>query len=474
MSTVIDAIVNANNPIPVISSEDLPIDLLDRQEIINQFMLVLNTISANHSSYTFALNGAWGIGKTFVLNRLEKQLLDYQDGGKFFVFHYNCWQYDYYEEPLVAIVAALLDSIDLENHLFSQSLCKKAKQGMAIAKPILEKIAKDFFRKKVGVDITDLVTLLAESSDSHEKCIEGEEESHSYDKYYSFTKAMASAQAGIRTLTQERTVVVIVDELDRCLPDYAIKVLERLHHLFSELENCAVILAVDKSQLKYAIQQIFGENTDYSKYLEKFINFEIELDTGRIKDGFTIKYANYFALFDGSLIETKFSFEKFFSAIFTGIDARTQERIMDRVKTLHCLLFPDIKKDYAFMCMEIMWLIFTEYRKLASKMPIIYDGGYGVRCFCIPGNSFPEFSEYIKTEWFGIEIQDRSSLGNKKSTYFFPSPLDIPQLLLWYLWQMHPDTPACYQIDSKHPQLDKYKQNLNDLKKYAAMLNVIR
>lgn len=71
-----------------------------------------------------------------------KQLLDYQDGEKFFVFHFNCWQYDYYEEPLIAIVAAMLDSVDQETHIFSQSLREKAKQGMAFAKPVLEKIAK--------------------------------------------------------------------------------------------------------------------------------------------------------------------------------------------------------------------------------------------------------------------------------------------------------------------------------------------
>ena len=83
MSTVVDVIQNESNPILVTSSEALPIDLLNRQETIDQIMQLLNIVSDNHSSYTFALDGSWGTGKTFVLNRLMKQLLDYQDGETF-------------------------------------------------------------------------------------------------------------------------------------------------------------------------------------------------------------------------------------------------------------------------------------------------------------------------------------------------------------------------------------------------------
>ena len=49
---------------------------------------------------------------------------------------------------------------------------------------------------------------------------------------------------------KDQTVVIIVDELDRCLPSYAIKVLERIHHIFNELENVVVIIAMEKSKSK--------------------------------------------------------------------------------------------------------------------------------------------------------------------------------------------------------------------------------
>lgn len=474
MSTVIDVITTGNNPIPVLADAELPIDLLNRTGIIEQIMQLLNTISDNRLSRTFTLSGTWGTGKTFVLNRLMKQLLDYQDGEKFFVFHYNCWQYDYYEEPLIAIVAAMLDSVDQESHLFSQSLREKAKEGMTFAKPILENIAKEFIKKKIGIDITDLISLFKEGAESLGKFYDSAADAHEYDKYYSFKKAIVSAQEGIRSLTQNRTVVVIVDEMDRCLPSYAIKVMERLHHLFANLDNTAVILAVDKDQLDQTVQQIFGADTDTTKYLKKFINFEVQLDTGRIEGSFTEKYADYYAMFDNSLIDTDFSFDSYFSALFAGIDARTQERIMERIQTVHTILFPNIKKDYSFMCMEAMWVVFAEQHNMRSRMPISYDNNYEKQHFYFPRNELPEFSQYIQTEWSGIQVHPKQRHGSGRLAIYFPPPLDIPQILIWYLWHMYANQSQDYQIDSSHPNIAEFKQNVKDLQKFDSLLKIIK
>ena len=63
-------------------------------------------------------------------------------------------------------------------------------------------------------------------------------------------------------MSEEHTVVIVVDELDRCQPDYAIKTLERLHHLFCDLENIIVILSIDGKRFVKGIfaKVIFGAN----------------------------------------------------------------------------------------------------------------------------------------------------------------------------------------------------------------------
>ena len=275
-------------------------------------------------------------------------------------------------------------------------------------------------------------------------------------------------------MSRDRTVVVIVDELDRCLPSYAIKVMERLHHLFAELDNCAVILAVDKGQLDQTVQQIFGAGTDTTKYLKKFINFEVELDTGRIAGSFAEKYADYFGMFDNSLIGTGLSLDTFFSALFAGIDARSQERIMERVQTVHRILFPDETKDYSFMCAEVMWVLFYEHYNWKTRMPITYDTSYQNQGFCLPNKVLPEFTEYMKVEWRGISMRDSQRHFDNKPITSFPSPIDLPQILIWYLWQLYPNAARVYSIDSKHPKIKELQQNVKDLQKYTALLRIIK
>lgn len=80
---------------------------------------------------------------------------------------------------------------------------------------------------------------------------------------------------------EKNKIILLIDELDRCLPKYQIKTLEVLHHFF-DIPNLIVVIAMDKAQLEYSIKNIFGESLDIIGYLNKFINFEVQLSQGAI------------------------------------------------------------------------------------------------------------------------------------------------------------------------------------------------
>lgn len=71
-------------------------------------------------------------------------------------------------------------------------------------------------------------------------------------------------------------LVVIIDELDRCRPTYAVDVLERIKHLFS-VPNITFVLVMNKEQLESALKSVYGENLDARTYLQKFITVEVSL-----------------------------------------------------------------------------------------------------------------------------------------------------------------------------------------------------
>ncbi|ERK63397.1 hypothetical protein HMPREF1545_01002 [Oscillibacter sp. KLE 1728] len=60
-----------NKAIGAFSSDTLPVDILGRDELLNQIMNLLITLSEAKSSCAFALNGKWGAGKTYIVQKLE-------------------------------------------------------------------------------------------------------------------------------------------------------------------------------------------------------------------------------------------------------------------------------------------------------------------------------------------------------------------------------------------------------------------
>ena len=350
-------------------------DFLNRQDFIQQVKTVIELLSANKKNSCFAISGTWGIGKSYVLEKLEKQLLFEQNEAtaldKYFVFHFNCWEYDYYEEPLIAIVSSMLDDINTKEHLFTETAREHI---LSAAKFVLSKLyegGSKWLESKIGVNLKDITDELSEiHSDATTKI----EDANKYDEYLDFKQALSTLREELKEIVSERTVIFVVDELDRCIPEYQIKVLERLHHIFNDIENMQVILAVDKAQLERTIQKMFGDNVDTQKYLAKFINFEIELDEGTYNRRFEEMFDFYFNQFDGNddpdIIEFK-------SNIFVGIATREKIEIVEKCHLLHNLLDEgDERKHATFMCVELFLTIIRHTKaKLPHKPQGLYFGG---------------------------------------------------------------------------------------------------
>ena len=94
-----------------------------------------------------------------------------------------------------------------------------------------------------------------------------------YDDYNQYQNAFMELKDSLTKWSSRqkgKPIVIIIDELDRCRPDYAVKTLEVLKHIF-DIPGFVFVLAIDDEQLKNSIQTLFG-NLDYEGYKKKFIN----------------------------------------------------------------------------------------------------------------------------------------------------------------------------------------------------------
>ena len=135
-------------------------DILNRKEFVDMIMNFSKALSDSKKGYCFAIDGKWGSGKTFVLEMLEEQLRVYQSeetkDNQFFVFHYNCWQYNYYDEPTIAIVSAMKNAIEDENSFLGANVDSKVKASYELVKAEIKRMAGNLAEKHLGVNVVDV------------------------------------------------------------------------------------------------------------------------------------------------------------------------------------------------------------------------------------------------------------------------------------------------------------------------------
>ena len=68
-------------------------DILHREQFVNQTVKIIEKLSQNSASTSFAINGTWGSGKSFVLDLLEDKLCNLVTAEKeYCIIRYNCWE----------------------------------------------------------------------------------------------------------------------------------------------------------------------------------------------------------------------------------------------------------------------------------------------------------------------------------------------------------------------------------------------
>lgn len=330
-------------------------DVLDRQWFVDRLCMIVDAAAVKRHSLCFAVNGGWGVGKSFVLSMFEQQASQFRQPDsqlpRYLILRYNCWEYDYYAEPLVAIVAAMLEEVERK---VDDAQSEKRSRLIATLKAIgmrLLKGAAQAATNATGIPFDDIMDIAVKGADADKK---QEKQSHAFDDQYRFKKILKEFRALIAALAQEQTVIFLVDELDRCMPEYTIRVLERIHHLFDGIENVQVIFSIDKAQLNHVVRQIYGGATDADKYLRKFITFELRLEPGTVRERFDERFRSYaerFALVwdetDGEETAT------FRSMILEGLDMRTRVALIEKCELLHEMLVPQGRSDESIACLEL-------------------------------------------------------------------------------------------------------------------------
>lgn len=240
---------------------------------------------------TVGVFGDWGSGKSSLLKMVAQRL---ENEKSVAVLSFNGWIFEGFEDAKTALMGTVLEGL-----LTRQSLPEKAKRlacklikrvnlmkaGLSVTKAF----AAFSFAGPAGAALTGALDLAAMSKEiagtakgmNEEEVLKylKEEPDHPSRKGVSeFRKEFEELLAEIKDIS---TFVVMIDDLDRCLPETIIETLEAIK-LFLFVPKTAFVLGADERLVKYAVKKRFpelpGEKSEVGRdYLEKLIQFPVRV-----------------------------------------------------------------------------------------------------------------------------------------------------------------------------------------------------
>ncbi|MGA1798693.1 P-loop NTPase fold protein [Sphingomonas sp. 4RDLI-65] len=245
-------------------------------------------------SYILNIDASWGEGKTFFLECLRADLRKRGHA----VAYVNAWQDDHGDDPLVTVMSAIEEELApfFKDEKEAKAKMEKGKKALSIvAQETTKQVGLHFLKLATGIAADKTLEKLREagalgddvkvddkaldggSEKVWEKALENlipkrvAEHQRANKSSDEFRERTSEAISALFAKNMKEPMFVFVDELDRCRPLYAIRLLEDLKHLFA-IKGIVFVVATDSAQLSHSVKAIYGAEFEARKYLRRFFD----------------------------------------------------------------------------------------------------------------------------------------------------------------------------------------------------------
>ena len=232
-------------------------DLWDRRRLGEQ---LTNYVDRLNCSAVLALDAPWGEGKTWFVRHWKKHL----ENENHNVIYLDAFANDYLDDPFLVITSEVINTLNKDQK--TKRKVKKLIELSALVStallPSLPKLALTLGLHLVGAGFLsgalqqgyenakdDIDALSEEASDRIKESIQEKIAGYEAEKktLIEFKKHLAETVERLN-----KPLVFIIDELDRCRPDFAIRLIERIKHFF-DIKNIVFVLVMNKAQFSKVV-----------------------------------------------------------------------------------------------------------------------------------------------------------------------------------------------------------------------------
>lgn len=350
-------------PIEIDADNPFKNDVLGREENIT---VLTQFITSFEQSIVLCIDGGWGQGKTTFIKMWQQYLKNLHIP----TIYFNAWESDYTDDALIALIGEIslsIKELEFQDKTQAEKIIARIYEYTAdLTKVVLPSVTNLSIKALFGcfANTNELAKALSALSESLVK--------EQIKKYEKSRKTLSKFKKELSELAQcyadgqeQKPLVIFIDELDRCRPDFAIEVLEKAKHLFN-VDNIIFVLATDKTQLSHSIRAVYGQRLDVNGYLRRFIDF----------DYFLPQSHQAYILY----LMNKFSLEKYFPtkdtnipAIVFLVDIVHKYTLSLREQEALCNIFNVVIRTKINICLKNWsFIIFIFLIILKLKFPNIY------------------------------------------------------------------------------------------------------
>ncbi len=234
-----------------------------------------NLVEQSDGNLVIALDAKWGEGKsTFI--QMWRGYIEHKREDKIKSIYFDAFVNDYQKDPFLALVSEIYELLKDKSKDKKDEFKRKAGNAVkSMARGALKigvrGVSGGFLDGSI-VDTyeKDISKLLSEQVD---EIISDKLQNTEKDKL-----AISQFKEYLEKFVAEETIpiVFIIDELDRCRPDFSLELIEQIKHLFS-VKGVTFLLVLNREQLHEAIKSRYGNGVEANLYLQKFINIWLNL-----------------------------------------------------------------------------------------------------------------------------------------------------------------------------------------------------
>jgi predicted KAP-like P-loop ATPase len=256
---------------------------------------VAEMIRQANGPISIGVSGQWGVGKSSMIRLIRKALEDSAAaGGRKFVFvEFNAWLYQGFDDARAALMDVIASTL-ADKAKGDETLVSKAKDLLRRVKwlRVGKLVATSAVSMALGFSPTGLLggalkagkKLLGDAEDKGEDDDDAKENdddaSGLLEDVPSPPKQIQALRDSFEDILQKLdvTLVVLIDDLDRCLPETTISTLEAIR-LFLFLKNTAFVIAADEVMIKHAVSRHFSGIADKQvvNYFDKLIQVPVRV-----------------------------------------------------------------------------------------------------------------------------------------------------------------------------------------------------